>query len=304
MNRALTWITNHTTGEPLIVVEGIGSYGAQIAQYAAEAGHPVVEAQRVTPRTRAGKGKSDPLDAALIARSVLATPVDKLRRPRADDGTRQALRVLLTARDQMNAERTRTINALTALLRTTDLGVDARRPLTTAQITETARWRPRHEPLHLTTARKEATRLAARITNLTKDLTANNTQINLLVAASPAQPLLAEPGIGPVNAATIYVAWSHPTRLHSEAAFAHLAGTAPIPASSGNTTRHRLDRSGDRQLNRALHSIALTRKRVDPATHAYIERRLAEGSTPREITRILKRYIARHIYRILEKTGA
>ena len=108
--------------------------------------------------------------------------------------------------------------------------------------------------------------------------------------------------MGPVVAAIVLHAWSHPGRIHSEAAFARLAGAAPIPASSGQTVRHRLDRSGDRQLNRALHTILLTRKRTQPATIAYIERRLAEGKTRREANRCLKRYLARNLYRLLQQT--
>ena len=96
------------------------------------------------------------------------------------------------------------------------------------------------------------------------------------------------------------LSWSHQGRIDSEAAFARLAGAAPIPASSGQTIRYRLDRSGDRKLNRALHMILVTRKRTHPATIAYIERRLAEGKTRREANRCLKRYLARSLYRLLE----
>ncbi len=112
--------------------------------------------------------------------------------------------------------------------------------------------------------------------------------------------LLDQPGVGPIVAATVLCAWSHPGRCRNDAAFASLAGVAPIPASSGMTTRYRLNRCGDRQLNRALHVIALTRLRHDPATRAYAERRRAEGRTDREIKRCLKRYIARQLYKQLE----
>jgi transposase len=108
-------------------------------------------------------------------------------------------------------------------------------------------------------------------------------------------------GVGPVVAAVILCAWSHPGRCRNEAAFASLAGVAPIPASSGLTTRHRLNRCGDRQLNRALHTIALNRMRYDATTRAYVERRRADGRTDREIRRCLKRYIARQLYRQLEQ---
>jgi transposase len=116
-------------------------------------------------------------------------------------------------------------------------------------------------------------------------------------ALAPA--LLDEPGVGPIVAALI-VAWSHRGRLRSEAAFARLAGVAPVPASSGRTTRHRLSRGGDRQLNRALHTVVLHRRQHDPATRDYIARRIAEGKSRRDATRLLKRYLARHLYRLLQ----
>jgi len=115
-----------------------------------------------------------------------------------------------------------------------------------------------------------------------------------------APQLLDQPGVGPHAAAQLVLSWSHQGRITSEAAFARLAGAAPIPASSGQTIRYRLDRSGDRKLNRALHMILVTRKRSHPATISYIERRLAEGKTRREVNRCLKRYLARSLYRLLE----
>jgi transposase len=117
-------------------------------------------------------------------------------------------------------------------------------------------------------------------------------------ALAPA--LLDEPGVGPIVAAQLLVAWSHRGRLRSEACFARLAGVAPVPASSGQTTRHRLSRGGDRQLNRALHTIVLHRRQHDPATRDYIAKRIAEGKSRRDATRLLKRYLARHLYRLLE----
>jgi transposase len=115
-----------------------------------------------------------------------------------------------------------------------------------------------------------------------------------------APQLLDEAGVGPIVAADVIVAWSHHGRVRTEAAFARLAGVAPVPASSGQTVRHRLSRGGDRQLNRALHTIALHRRQHDPTTQAYIERRVAEGKSRREATRLLKRYLARHLFRLLQ----
>jgi transposase len=112
--------------------------------------------------------------------------------------------------------------------------------------------------------------------------------------------LLDERGVGPIVAADVIVAWSHQGRVRSEAASARLAGVAPIPASSGQTIRHRLSRGGDRQLNRALHTIVPQRRQHDPTTQAYIEQRVAEGKSRREATRLLKRYLARRLYRLLQ----
>src|SRR5438445_689121 len=120
------------------------------------------------------------------------------------------------------------------------------------------------------------------------------------LARELAPQLLAQPGVGPITAAHVPLAWSHKGRLRNEAAFARLAGAPPIPASSGKVVRHRLDRGGDRKLNRALHPIILTRRRTDPDTIAYIQRRVSEGKSDRDAVRSLKRYLARSLFRQLE----
>ncbi len=298
LGRAVTWVAKRAGGPVLVVIEGVGSYGAGLARRVSAEGLQVVEPGPMAARQ--ATGKDDTTDAVRIARSVTGTDIGLLREPRADEGVRAAVRVLVVARENLNQERVRTINALTALVRTAALGVDARRPLSKAQIATIAAWRGRHEPLELRVARTEAIRLARRIRDLDDDLAANTTELGVLVQASPAAPLTAKTGIGPVTAAVVLIAWSHPGRIHSEAAFAALAGTNPIPASSGNTTRHRLNRGGDRRLNHALNTIALTRMRCDPDTQAYVARRRADGRTPKEIKRILKRYITRQIFRLLE----
>ncbi|CAM5710286.1 hypothetical protein SGRIM119S_07273 [Streptomyces griseorubiginosus] len=218
---------------------------------------------------RRGIGKSDPIDARRIAAAVLPLPEEQLRNPRMDEGIRTAAQILLTARDELTGERTRAVNALTALVRTADLGVDARRSLGAKKVGEMARWRPREEDLATATARTEAVRLARRILVLDAEITDNTNRIGELVDASPAAELVEETGIGPVTAATVLVAWSHPGRIRNEAAFAALAGVSPLPASSGNTTRHRLNRGGDRRLNRALNVIAMVRMVHHPQTRAY-----------------------------------
>lgn len=188
---------------------------------------------------------------------------------------------------------------MTALLRVNDLGVDARKSLTPAQITTVSSWRTRQEGITQTVARSEAIRVARRIEDLNQDLKANNTQLTELVKISPAGPLLEETGFEPVSAAVCLTVWSHHGSVRSHAAFAALVGVSPIPASSGNTVRHRLNRGGDRTLNRALHIVALTRMVHDPETQDYVEKRKAEGRTTKEIRRTLKRYLARKIYRTL-----
>ena len=311
LDRAVNWIARRalapTSGDldaVLVAVEGTGSYGAVLSARLSDAGYRVVEAP--TPTRARGRGKSDDLDAVAAARSSLPMDLDALRDRRgttsSNDQLRGALAVLVTAREQLNAERLRAINALTALVRTHDLGLDARRRLTSAQIEQISRWRARTEPLTAMIARTQAVRLARRIIDLEADLVANHDHIaDLLTTHAPAQSraLLATRGVGAIVAATVLVAWGHPGRIRSEAALAMIAGTAPIPASSGNTTRHRLNRGGDRRLNKAINTIVLTRLRTDPQTRAYAERRRAEGKTDREIRRCLKRYITRQLHRTL-----
>jgi transposase len=141
---------------------------------------------------------------------------------------------------------------------------------------------------------------AARIQLLQAEADQLQAELTTLVGAM-APWLLEVPGVGPLSAAQLLVSWSHAGRLRSEAAFAALAGTNPIPASSGQVTRYRLNRSGDRQLNRALHTILLVRLRIDPDTRAYLARRTAEGKSRRDAKRCLRRVIARQLFRLLER---
>lgn len=298
LRRARDWIGRRTEGDldaVLIAAEGTGSYGALLGDVLDEAGYRVVEAP--TPRRERGRGKTDALDAVLAARSILVVPLTSLRDRRAGEA-HTALRVLTVARDHLNVERGRCINALTALVRSHDLGIDARKSMSSQQIATIAGWRRREEPFGIATARAEAVRLAKRILDTDEELADNRTSITSLVTVE-APELLELHGVGAITAAIVLTVWSHPGRIRTEAAFAQIAGTAPIPASSGNTIRHRLSRGGDRQLNRALNTIVLTRMRTDPDTRAYIARRLAEGKTTKEIRRCLKRYVGRQIFRTL-----
>lgn len=301
INRALAWVARRTEADAdtLWVIEGTGSYGAILTGTVAAHSYPVAEAPRMEPTQRYGVGKSDALDSHRIATAALSLPLTALRRPRLNDGIRQAIQILVTARAAMTNDRTRSINALTALVRANELGLDARGKLSKAQIVEVSKWRTRKEDLAILVARAEAIRLAKDIQELDQQLTANERQLEELVQVSHAAPLLEEKGFGPVSAAKCLAAWSHPGRVPSEAQFASLAGVNPIPASSGNTVRHRLNRGGDRSLNSALHMVAVSKMTHDQETKSYVTKRRAEGKTDREIRRCLKRYLARRVFRIL-----
>ncbi|MFV0432788.1 MAG: transposase [Leucobacter sp.] len=251
------------------------------------------------PRSsHAHTGKSDPIDTESAARSILGQDVARLSSPR-QTGDRTALRVLLTARSLIDQQRTANRNALNALVRSTDLKLDARKPLTDAQIKTIAAWRITTSSTATQILRAEAKRLALAIMTETGELTENNRALASLTEAL-APGLQELPGVGPVTGAILVTAYSHHGRIRSEAAFAALGGIAPIPASSGNNTRYRLSRSGDRQLNRAVDVVVRTRMSFDPTTRAYVERRRAEGHTPREIRRCLKRYVVRALFRQLQ----
>lgn len=235
--RAVNWIARRTQGSILAAVEGTSSYGAGIATALTEEGLDVAEVRPAPRNTHAHLGKSDVLDAEAAARSVLGRDYDQLARPR-QAGKRAALGVLLASGSIIDQQRTANRNALNALLRSTDLVLDARRPLSDQQVRTSAAWRPgrasvAHDPLAV--ARREARRLATAVLEQTTALRENHRELRLL-AKELTPGLQTEPGLGPVTAAIIVCAYSHHRRVRSEAAFAALGGIAPLPASSGNTT--------------------------------------------------------------------
>lgn len=280
-------------------IEGTGSHGAGLTRHLLTAGEVVGEVDRPARSPRRHGAKTDRIDAIRAGREGIAR--DRIGQPRAG-GDRYAMQLLLTARQSAvdaaaDAQRELRGHLITApnVLR------ERLRNLTTTKLLQAAaslRIAPSWD-VETRTAATVLRALARRIRTLTAEAKNHDKDLTALVHATRPD-LLELPGVGVIVAATILCAWSHQGRIHSEAAFAMLAGTAPIPASSGKTTRHRLNRSGDRQLNRAMHTIVLTRMRRDPATIAYITRRRAEGKTDREIRRCLKRYITRNIYRTLE----
>jgi transposase len=300
----LAWIAEHAPGPRLAVsIEGTRSYGLGVTRAMTAAGLPVIEAEQPTRKSRRGRSKSDPIDAHLAVQFALQLPVDRLPTPRAD-GDRDALRILLDARDDLTTAATAQTNRLRALLRDggDDDGRLARGPLTDAILTALARRRLPHDATRAQAVHHtEIRRLALAIRDARRALAANRAQLQTIVD-DLAPGLTDRRGVGPVVAAQVLVSFSHPGRVRSDAAFAALAGASPLEASSGQTVRHRLNRGGDRALNRALHTIALTRMASCPRTRAYVARRRAEGKTPREIRRCLKRYIARELYRALTAT--
>ncbi|MDH4178020.1 MAG: IS110 family transposase [Thermoleophilia bacterium] len=281
-------------------IEGTGSYGAGLARYLAGRGETVLEVSRAPRAERRLRGKDDALDAARTARAALAS--ETLARPRNGE-RREALRLLLVARRSAVDVRREALGQLRGVIVTApDQLREELRGLPVGRLLARCSRLRRSSSM---AADELATRLvlrslARRIEAATLEAAELEREILAQVRAL-APALLDEPGVGPIVAAQLIVAWSHAGRLRSEAAFARLAGVAPVPASSGQTIRHRLSRGGDRQLNRALHTVVLHRRQHDPTTQAYIEQRVAEGKTRRDATRLLKRYLARHLYRLLQQ---
>ena len=287
----------HAPGRRAWAVEGSGSYGAGLARFLAERGETVLEVSRTAAPERRLRGKDDALDAARVARAALVS--DTLAVPRAG-GRREALRLLLIARRSAVDVRREALTQLRAVIVTApdELRHELRGMPVGRLLDRCSHLRRTKAPADQLATRIVLRSLARRIQAATRE--ADELEFEILTHVSALAPaLLDEPGVGPIVAAQLIVSWSHKGRVRSEAAFARLAGVAPIPASSGQTQRHRLSRGGDRQLNRALHTIALHRRQHDPATKTYIEKRLAEGKTKRDATRLLKRYLARHLYRTL-----
>ncbi len=299
----LRWAAQQAPGPRVLwAVEGTRSHGAGLTRVLHQAGADIDEVDRPTRRARRN-GKSDPIDALLAARSALTN--DIRRQPRAD-GAREAARLLLVERDRLVRHRAAVINQMRDLVLTAADPLRARlRSRSIAGLLaacHSLRQRS-NDDLDTRVRIQSLRRLARRAKALTIDANTIEADLQRLTAEHVGQ-LLAEPGIGAITAAQLWVSWSHPGRIRSEAAFAALAGVSPLEASSGQRTRHRLNRGGDRHLNRALHHVIPTRLSTDPASRAYVTRRIAEGKTPREARRCLKRYLARRIWRLLEHPAA
>jgi transposase len=286
-----------------VSIEGTRGYGIALARTLTAAGLLVIECEQPSRRQRRGKGKSDPIDAHLAVLAALRLDAGQLPVPRAD-GDREALRILLVARQEITEACTAQASRLRALLQAGD-DADRRAARTTlsgkALAVLAGRDLPADASREQAVRQAEIGRLADALGRARRQLKDNRAQL-LAIVNDIAPGLTSRFGVGPVSAAQAIVSFSHPGRCHSEAAFAALSGTSPVQASSGMTVRHRLNRGGDRALNRAIHAIALVRMRGCPRTRAHVARRTAEGKTPREIRRCLKRYIARELYRQLNRS--
>lgn len=298
---ALAFADVHSSvGRRVWSIESAGTYGAGLAVTAADAGERVVSFD--LPASRAAKDgtKSDHLDAIRAARELLGRV--RWADPRAR-GVREAVRAMLVVRNSAQMARTAAINELRALIVT--CAPDLREQLrdrTVAKLTATIhQLEATGHDVEVAGTIHAMRCLSDRIDALAAEARDLHRQLRMLIEQHAPQ-LLAEPGVGAVTAAQVLVSWSHQGRCRNDAAFARLAGVAPIEANSGQVqTRYRLSRGGDRALNRALHTIVITRARYHEPTRTYIARRVADGKTQREARRCLKRYIARRLYRLLEQ---
>lgn len=269
-------------------VEGTSSYGAALARHLRQAEVHVVEVDRPDRKSRRLHGKSDTLDAYSAARAVAAGRATAV--PKAKDGLVESIRCLHVARRSAVKARTQAVNQIRGLLvpGPVPLREQTRGLGTKALITTVARLRPTTDATDPAVAVKIAARgLAYRCQDLNKEIAVLDGHLAQLTAQA-APDLLARPGLGVDTVAQLLItAGDNPDRLRSEAAFARLTGVAPIPASSGRTDRHRLSRGGDRQANRALHTIVLVRMHRDEQTRRYVQRRTEQGLGKKDIIRCL-----------------
>ncbi len=282
-------------------IEGTGSYGAGVTRFLTDRSHTVVEVNRPDRSVRYRKGKSDPTDAEMAARSVLAGVADAT--PKSGEGEVEMIRMLKSAKNSDVKARTQAVNQIKALVLTAP--AELRETLdslgTSALVKRCRNFRPGHPENPMAAAKYALRSLASRYRQLSKEIQDLKNELQRLIQAT-APALIEAFGVGPDTAAALLVAaGSNPDRLNSEAAFASLCGVSPVPASSGKTNRHRLNRGGDRQANAALYRIVVVRLCYDPRTQSYLRRRTAEGMSKTEVIRCLKRYVAREVYSIIRK---
>lgn len=292
------WLASFGTLDT-VGIESTGSYGAGLCRHLAAESVPVIEVNRPDRSDRRFNGKDDTIDAEAAARAVISGKATTI--PKTSDGMIEAIRSLEIVYHSSTKDRTRAINQFKALLITAPAGLRERLGTETfrRQLELARRFNDAHPDPVEREIRYAFKELARRIGFLDEQTSRLAERINTLTAqANPT--LVGISGVGPhVAAQLLATAGDNPGRLRTEAAFAKLCGACPIPASSGKTSRHRLNRGGDRRANRALFTIVLVRMRHDPRTRAYVARRTAEGKTRKEIMRCLKRFVAREIFHAL-----
>ncbi len=280
-------------------VEGTGSYGAGLARYLAARDQVVIEVIRPNRQHRRHHGKSDPADADAAASAVISG--DARGVAKAGNGMIEMIRALRIARSSAMKARTQASNALKALVVTAPLQLrESLEGLRRVQLVRScARLRPGSLDDPLSATKLALRTLACRYESLEAEVKVLDAALAPLVAKA-APELVALFGMGPESAGALLVAaGDNPSRLRSEAAFSMLCGASPLEASSGKVKRHRLNRGGDRHANAALHRVVVVRLRWDEATREYMDRRIKEGKTKREVIRCLKRYVAREVYEVL-----
>jgi transposase len=278
-------------------VEGTGSYGAGLSRFLSEHGYSVLEVNRPSRELRYQKGKDDVVDAESAARSVLAGQVTA--RPKSGTSTVEMIRHLKVARDAAVKARSQAMQALKAIIVSAPSALREQLEHLTGKMTllrHLAALRPGSLTSTTASAKVSLRAIARRWLALdaeVKDHDANLGQLTQQLAPD----LMQAHGMGVGTAAEMLILiGDNPDRIHSEAALAKLCGACPVPASSGKTTRHRLNRGGNRQANAALYRVVIVRMRAHQPTLDYVSRRTAEGKNKPEIIRCLKRYVAREIF--------
>src|SRR6478672_5644315 len=286
-------------------VESTGSYGAGLLRFLQQAGVTVLEVTTPDRQDRRRRGKNDDLDAQNAAHAAFAG--QRTVTPRSRDGMIESLRVLMACRKTAVSARRVALQMIQNTIVCAPDGLrDQLRNLTRMQLVRTlASWRPDLTAYRDVEAayRISLKSLARRYLELHDEIADLDAMIAAIVDEL-APNLVARNSIGHVGAAQLLLTvGDNPERLRSEAGFAALCGVSPVPASSGKTIRHRLNRGGDRAANSALHIIAIGRLRTDPKTKAYVAKRVAEGHSKLEAIRCLKRYIAREVYSLIRQRG-
>ena len=280
-----------------IGIEGTGSYGAGLSRFLNERGHAVLEVNRTNRQLRHQKGKSDAVDAESAARAVLAGQATG--QPKSGASTVEMIRHFKVARDTAVKGRSQAMQTLKAIIVNAPAALREQLERVTGKMTlirQLAAMRPGPMTSTIDSAKTSLRAIARRWLALDAEIKEHDTQLGLLTAAKAPELIKAHGMAAGAAAEMLLLVGDNPERIHSEAAFAKMCGACPIPASSGKSNRHRLNRGGNRQADAALYRVAIVRMRSHQPTLDYVRRRTAEGKSKSEIIRCLKRYLAREIF--------